>query len=130
MIFVNFYGVSLSGSDDLLVYLGDAGGLETSGYISTGNSLDSTNIGHVGSTAGFIIDKTAAAGLAISGNWMFTRQGTSHEWVGSYTGGSSDTHLTQHAGGHKTLSAELTQVSVDTTGSNTFDAGSLNISYM
>jgi hypothetical protein len=113
--------LSLSGSDDAIVQIGDSGGYETSGYTSA--TLDSA--GNNSSAAGFIIelggDSRDASGRAlvmerISGNtWVcsihFARAGS---------GGIS-------GGGRKQLSAELDRLRIVASGSNTFDGGAVNV---
>ena len=55
-ITIMFDGVSLSGTDQILVQLGDSGGLETTGYISGGAVTRDANTTNAGSsTSGFII---------------------------------------------------------------------------
>lgn len=119
-ITVIFNEVSLSGTDDLLIQIGDAGGLETTGYLSTSAGLSS-------STAGFI-SRSANAGVVTSGLYTLVRIGTGNIWIG---GGTTKlaTNSVAISGGSKTLSDVLTQVRITRTGTNTFDAGSVNIIY-
>ena len=120
-ITVMFNGVSLSGTDNLLLQLGDSGGIETTGYAS-GWEFGST----AGtSTAGFIIYTSSATTTANGMYILSTLGGNAWCGFGSVTAntGSSD------AAGAKTLSDALTQVRITTTGTNTFDAGSINIQY-
>jgi hypothetical protein len=126
-ITVLLHQVSVSGTDDILIQLGDAGGLETSGYVSVcssagagGNTIDS-------STAGFIIGNPAGAGMVTTATYVFHHMG-SNIWIGSLSGGEIVPRALS-GGGDKTLSAELTQLAILMTGSDTFDAGSVNIIY-
>lgn len=117
--------VSLSGTDNLLVQLGDSGGFEVTGYDSS-SSYATTSIGD---TTGFTAAFTAA-GNSHSGHMVLTRVNDSHLWVESHSvrrDGGSNTNT--HGGGDKTLSGELTQIRVTRSGTNTFDAGSINIMY-
>lgn len=128
---VMFYNVSLSGTDSFLIQIGDSGGVETTGYNSS-STITGTGAASVSSTAGFIIYPQAAA-VALSGIFILARvdgaSGT--KWVGSGTFGRSDGggSSTSHAGGSKTLSAELDRVRITRTGTDTFDGGSINITY-
>lgn len=122
-ITVNFEFVSFSGSDDLLVQLGDSGGVETTGYAS--GAIDSG--GAVGSSAGFIA-QFGAAGRIFSGAMTITRL-TGNNWVATHIfydeiGGNSS-----WGAGRKALSAELDRVRIVSSGGGNFDAGQVSILY-
>jgi hypothetical protein len=132
-ITIMFDGVSLSGTDQILVQLGDSGGLEITGYISGGAVTRDANTTNAGSsTSGFIIYHGAATTNffygtirieSLTGNtWVASVSGTAGASGGAAANGVS-------GGGSKTLSATLDRVSVTRTGTNTFDAGSINIFY-
>lgn len=126
-ITVMFNGVSLSGSDDILVQIGDSGGVETTGYVSTGaQAVDGAVSDIVDSTAGFIINMGDAARHA-SGHMVLTLIDGS-TWIASHEGRILTTR-TICGGGVKSLSATLDRVRVTRTGTNTFDAGQVNILY-
>lgn len=112
--------VSLSGTDDLLVQLGDSGGIETSGYVcSSGNRVN-----EVTSTAGFILQQGGNAANLMSGVMTLVRI-SGNIWIGSHAvtkGGAPSA-----GAGSKTLSAALTTVRLTRTGTNTFDAGSVTV---
>lgn len=126
-IAVNFSGVSTNGSSDAIIQIGDSGGVETSGY--TGSNVDSTQSGGVAFSAGFILDNLQSAGETYTGIVTLTLlNSSSNIWAMTGVLGKSST-VTFSAGG-KTLSAELDRVRLTTTnGSDTFDAGSVNILY-
>jgi hypothetical protein len=126
IIVIMFQGVSFSGAANVLVTIGDSGGLETSGYISTGIETDNNNgTAGVNSTSAFVI-RNNDAGNIMSGTMTLTNiNSTSHSWISSHTAKQSTTKGL-HGGGEKSLTAELTQVSIS---GGTFDAGSINIMY-
>jgi hypothetical protein len=120
-IIVSLNGVSLSGSSNLLVRLGVAAGVTTSGYTSgvTAGSFSTA------STAGFIlVQSPSAADMArgqlilhnVSGNtWV----GTSNIWNGSFISNSA---------GSIALADVLTRLRLTSVnGTDTFDAGAMNI---
>lgn len=127
-ITVMLAGVSTSGTDNLLIQIGDAGGVETSGYLS-GSQRDTG----VESTAGFIIQNVSASvefhGLII----LSLIDAATFTWVASHTiyiGGLAATYPTSSGAGSKSLSATLDRIRLTTTGgANTFDAGKMNIFY-
>jgi hypothetical protein len=126
-ITVVFNGVSLSGTDNLLVQLGDSGGIENTGYVSTSGQTVSGASGDVNnSTAGFIINMGNAARL-FSGHMVLTRI-DGNTWIASHSGKAETTRAVS-GGGDKTLSATLDRVRITRSGTNTFDAGSANIFY-
>jgi hypothetical protein len=125
---VVYSGLSTNGSSALLIQLGDSGGIETTGYISTSVTTDSTG-GTAGtsSTSGFVIWQDSASyatqGIATIINI------TGNNWVLSQAGRLLSTNVTT-SGGDKTLSATLDRVRITTVnGTDTFDAGSINILY-
>jgi hypothetical protein len=123
-ITIIFDRVSLSGTDNLLVQLGDAGGLETTGYTCVSEFEGSLAT----STAGFVI-RTAVASRSFSGHMTLTRV-TADTWVSSHAGGDDQTGAASSVGGgRKGLSENLDRVRITRTGTNTFDLGQVNILY-
>lgn len=129
-ITVMLNGVSTSGTSNILVQLGDSGGIENTGYLSSIANVDGTNSCSLfTSTAGFI-GYLANAGRALSGNLIITLiDSTTNTWSAS-AGFYSTVPSAQSGGGAKALSATLDRVRITTTnGTDTFDAGSINILY-
>jgi hypothetical protein len=128
-ITVMFNGVSTSGTSQPQVQLGDSGGIETTGYVVTGSNIASSAVGSTSVTSGFMFGNTAShtAANTLNGSLILTTLG-SNSWVGFgclATGG--DTRMTS---GSKTLSDVLDRVRITTVnGTDTFDAGSINILY-
>jgi len=125
-ITVMFNGVSTSGTSLPLIQLGDSGGFEITGYISTsvqlaaGNNLDT-------STAGFVIRSAGAANI-LSGS-VIIETISENAWVSHHVLKQSTTAVIT-GGGDKTLSGTLDRVRVTTVnGTDTFDAGTINILY-
>ena len=123
-ITVMFNAVSLSASANFLVQIG-AGSVATSGYTSTGE-LGATV---ATSTSGFVAVAGAAAN-SFSGSFVLTTLG-SNVWVSSATirtvntgGGTGGVAV-----GNISLGGTLDRVSITTTSTDTFDAGSINILY-
>jgi len=128
-ITILFNGVSLSGTDDLLIQIGDSGGIETTGYSSQGGaSGGSTQFVASGTatTTGFVVVNQTGSGANFNFPYVLTNF-SGNVWVGSYSGNEGTRVIA--GGGIKTLSDVLTQVRITRTGTNTFDAGSINILY-
>ena len=128
-ITVMFSGVSLSGTSNYLIQLGDSGGVETTGYTGTSNFYNQQNqTAGISSTSGLPMTTAGNASLLSSGHMVITLLG-SNTWVSSHITSISTTSITNGAG-TKTLSDTLTQVRITTVnGTDTFDAGSINILY-
>ena len=127
-ITVMFSGVSTNGSSNPIVQIGDSGGIEATGY--TG----STGYSGVGSGAnsystGFFLNVGVAAQTTTSGVASLLNI-SGNEWVFGLSAAYTDQAYSLSGGGNKTLSATLDRVRITTVnGTDTFDAGSINISY-
>lgn len=115
--------LSMSGADDLLIQLGDSGGIETSGYISRSVWTNASE-----STEGMIIRGQNSADKW-TGSMTFTRVHTTNRFIQSHTVIDPDQNEQRIGAGSKTLSGELTQLKVKPSGSNTFDGGSVSIAW-
>jgi hypothetical protein len=127
-ITVMFSGVSTSGTSAQLIQLGTSGGVVSTGYVSTGNRTNQSNVtGGTNSTAGFVNASDAAANL-VSGHWTITNV-SGNVWICSHTLKLATTSAAW-GGGDVTLSATLDRVRITTVnGTDTFDAGTINILY-
>lgn len=125
---VIFEGVSLSGADNIIVQLGDSGGLETTGYLGgSGYSIQGGSTLSANFTTGFGFYAGDAA--RVVHGIMQIDNITGNKWVAGLSGGFSNAAAFSSGGGSKTLSETLDRVTVTRTGTNTFDAGTINIMY-
>ena len=133
-ITVMFSGVSTNGNSLMQAQIGDSGGIETTGYASyccyagTNNSALSSV-----STTGLLLDGTTpTADWVRHGSFVLTNI-SGNTWVYSSTLGcdrGTGFYVSLTGGGSKTLSATLDRIRITTVnGTNTFDAGSINILY-
>ena len=130
-ITIMFVGVSLNGTDNILVQLGDAGGVEATGYLGSATGLSTGTVAVTNYTTGFGIPVGSASNV-IHGSIVLNlvEDAAGFTWVASGNIGLSDSASFIALGGSKSLSAELDRVRVTTlAGANTFDAGAINISY-
>jgi hypothetical protein len=130
-ITVMFNGVSLSGSAIKYIQLGTGGTPTTTGYSGVGGAFYSSNAaGATSFTSAFVVnDNTASA--ADSGHAVFTNV-SGNIWVGSITMCQPTTATVQMfvSAGTVTLSGILNMVRITSSnGTDTFDAGSINILY-
>lgn len=125
---VMFNGVSTNGTSNILVQLGDSGGIETTGYAS-GAGYGTSAGQFVNSTAGFILDPSASAAALRSGSMIISLLG-SNTWTSQSCVYSSTATTSVSGGGAKALSDTLDRVRITTVnGTDTFDAGSINVLY-
>jgi len=124
---VMFNGVSLSGTANGLVQLG-AGSFETAGYLGGATVQYVGAIEAANATNGLLIPM-AQAGRVCHGALVLNHVG-SNLWVSFGSFGFSNAAGSGTAGGSKTLSGTLDRVRITTVnGTDTFDAGSINILY-
>ena len=128
-IIVNFDSISIDVAEMIKFRIGDAGGVEYSGYHgrifqanASHNAEDFSHswvLGHPDSSADYVYSGSLFLQLLNASTYTWSASGL----LGANPGG----HVTI-IGGAKSLSAELTQVALIADGGN-FDAGSMNILY-
>ena len=130
-ITIMFSGVSTNGTSTILVQIGDNGGIETTGYESE-VWYDNAAGAFSTSTNGFIIDTANAASFNTARRFgtMQIVNVSGNTWV-SASNIFAAVHNTVNSGaGGKSLSGTLDRVRITTSnGTDTFDAGSINIMY-
>jgi hypothetical protein len=126
-ITVMFNGVSTNGTSLPLIQLGDSGGVENTGYISVSGLIYGATPATASSTAGFIINSNLATNthsgaitISLLGSNGWTCQGS--------VCGTVNANQSITVTGFKTLSDVLDRIRITTVnGTDTFDAGSINI---
>ena len=128
-ITIHFVGVSTNGTSNIIIQLGDSGGIETSGYVGGANTSSGGTVGAY--SAGFIVKLNVAAAKLVNGHITLVLEDSSDfTWTQSGVLISSDALIATISAGYKPLSAELTQLRITTAnGTDTFDAGAVNVSY-
>ena len=131
-ITVMFNGVSSSGTSTFLIQIGDSGGIENTSYVCTGTSISTASAGSSNFTVGFGIGDNSSNTAASTYNGFIVLDCFDvNTWcVSGSLAGVGQTH-TKIGTGVKALSAgPLTQLRITTAnGTDTFDAGSINILY-
>lgn len=126
---VMFSGVSTSGTSAVLIQLGTSGGIENTGYLGTCAEL-----------SGILATSLYTTGIGISGaGTANTRQGvvtislfnaSTNTWAGMGNVCLSNAAFISVTSGAKSLSDVLDRIRITTVnGTDTFDAGSVNIMY-
>ena len=126
---VMFNGVSTSGTSNLLVQLGISSGVVASGYLSHSGYIQASAVGSNTATTGYTIVTGSVSDL-IYGPLIMTTPGA-NTWLASgaqFRDASIDYSIVST--GFVTLSGTLDRVRITTVnGTDTFDAGSINILY-
>ena len=128
-ITVMLLAVSTNGTSGVQIQLGDSGGVETTGYSTSGTAITGTNACGISTfTSGFVM-LGSVVGASRSGAIIFTNISGNY-WVAI---GNMDEQGTAQAGytqGYKELTATLDRIRVTTiNGTDAFDAGFINIIY-
>jgi hypothetical protein len=125
-ITVMLNGVSTNGASAIQVQLGTSGGIDAAGYTSgSGLAFGTNNTLTYGSTTGFATMSGAAN--VITGHMVITNT-SANTWIESLVATTASGGLS--GGGSKTLSGTLDRIRLTTVnGTDTFDAGVINIMY-
>jgi hypothetical protein len=129
-ITVMFSGVSTSGTSTIQVQLGDSGGVETTGYVSSAARVQGSSTTTLGAqTSGFVLASLNAAADAQNGSLILSNI-NGNNWVSQGVLYATTYVAIHSSAGAKPLSDTLTTVRITTTnGTDTFDAGTINIIY-
>ena len=128
---VMFNGVSTNGASQVRLRIGPSGGVETSGYLGTSETALATGQNTQNFTAGFDLYDGGSASAVRNGTITFSLLNSStNTWCVSASIGQSNEARMILLGGVKSLAGALSIVSITTVnGTDTFDAGSINIMY-
>jgi hypothetical protein len=131
-IVIGFTALSSNGTSGILIQMGDSGGVEASGYSGSAIVTNGAGGGAVDThSTGFYISGLGAAAYVFHGVVTLTLiNSSSNTWLASVVGGQSDSALVIVSGGSKSLTGTLDRVRIATqNGTDTFDAGDINVTY-
>jgi len=125
---MNFNGVSTSGTSGLMVQLGSSAGYATGTY--TGSATNGAgSVATTAFTTGHGLNGGTLAANAYYGSAVFNNV-SGNIWVGSSTLGATGTPQFAVGGSAITLAATFDRIQITTVGgTDTFDAGTINIQY-
>jgi hypothetical protein len=128
-ITVMFNGVSLSNTDNLTVQLGTCGVATTSGYTGTSTRIQAAAISCNAYTGnGFETTALGVAANLVTGNMVITNI-TGNTWTCTGILAGTSTTLQDTTAGVIAMAGVVNLVRITSTGTATFDAGSINILY-
>lgn len=121
--------LSLDGTSNITLQIGDSGGIEATGYDGVEAALGATTA--VSTLSSGFEARVGSAGSVVSGIWELRLiDSATNTWACTVTVGSSDNSFVYVTGGSKALSATLDRVRLTTAGGTvSFDAGTVNIMY-
>jgi hypothetical protein len=127
---VMFAGVSTNGSSfPYLVQIGPSGGVETSGYLGCSSALGSSTLASGLVTDGFGIRNDNSSAAVLHGSMTISNI-TGNTWAASGIFAQSDRTAVMPLASSKSLAGTLSRVRITTSGgTDTFDAGTINILY-
>jgi hypothetical protein len=129
-ITVMFSGVSTNGTSNLLIQLGDSGGVENTGYLGDGFSTVNNLVGNLNYTTGFGIGNGNQTAASLSHGTFTITNLSGNNWTIFGAIAQSTSNVMNFTAGSKTLSDVLDRVRITTVnGTDTFDAGTINILY-
>lgn len=130
-ITVMFSGVSTNGSSNLQCQIGTSGGVQTSSYTSVVTTVFSGTSVATAITTGFGLCANMGAAVTNQGSFRISLIDSSTGiWACDGTLARGDSAANYVIAGAKTLSGTLDRVRITTVnGTDTFDAGSINILY-
>lgn len=126
-ITVMFNGISASGTSPFIIQIG-SGSFVTTGYTSFGINTNTTTLSGAAFTTGLAIINAPAAAISYSGNATLALV-SGNAWTFQAQIGSNGA-FGMGAGNSPTLSGALDRIRITTVnGTDTFDAGTINIQY-
>ena len=131
-ITILFQGVSTTGTSSVGIQLGTGGTptYTTTGYASVGNTIAGAGVASTTYTALFGLGSSNQVAASIMHGHMTLSNITGNNWVFSGTTSQTNTNATHVGNGSISLGAALTAVRITTVaGTDTFDAGTINIFY-
>jgi hypothetical protein len=127
-ITVMFNGISTNSTSRLQFQIG-AGGFTTSGYVASGANISGSTVGQSSLTTGFPFSDSTVAADTVNGVATLNLI-TGNTWIWAFNGARNNTTSNVVSSGLLTLSGALDRARITTAnGTDTFDAGTINIQY-
>lgn len=124
-ITVMFNGVSVSSTNPARVQIGTSSGVEATGYLGASSTIGSTTVATSNFTDGFAIRGLTGTDV-FSGTICLTNI-NGNIWVANGFLAVNSATATAATGGTKTTSGTLDRVRITINGTDTFDAGTINL---
>jgi hypothetical protein len=124
-------GVSTNGTSSMIIRIGDSGGVSATGYTAGyAESINGSNTQGANPTTGFQLQSTTVTSSTLTEASIVITNVSGNLWLASGISTFSNYPSATATGGSKSLSATLDRIRITTVnGTDTFDAGSINILY-
>lgn len=130
---VMFNAVSTNGTSIPQIQIGGSGGIENTGYSGAASSelTGSTTVTQFAGAGFALLGTSSAAPVLLTGHvTLFLQHASVNVWIGSGSLIRADTAAMHRTGGAKALAGVLDRIRITTVnGTDTFDAGTINIMY-
>ena len=124
-------GVSTNGTSSMIIRIGDSGGISATGYTAGyAESINASGTQAANPTTGFQLQSTTVTSSTLTQASIVITNVSGNLWLASGISTFSNYPSSTSLNGSKTLSLTLDRVRITTVnGTDTFDAGSINILY-
>lgn len=128
---VQFANLSTNGTGGLAIQVGTSGGIVTTGYTASTTGVAGSSVATINSTTAVPLEtgSTLLVATASRHGTVTLTNITGNQWVATAVIGRSDNTLMSFAGGSISLGAALDRIRLTSNGTDTFDAGTINIFY-
>ena len=128
-ITVMLNGVSVSGTGNLSILIGPVAGVESTGYVANSASILTSTVANTNATTSFLLSGNNAAAATYQGSVILTNLSGNVWTAQGALSRAGDFGYSYLISGSKTLAGVLSIVRITGNGTDTFDAGSVNILY-
>jgi len=128
-ITVMLNGVSVSGTGNLSILIGPVAGVESTGYVANSASILTSTVANTNATTSFLLSGNNAAAATYQGSVILTNLSGNVWTAQGALSRAGDFGYAYLISGSKTLAGVLSIVRITGNGTDTFDAGSVNILY-
>jgi hypothetical protein len=130
-ITVMLSGVSTNGTSSMIIRIGDSGGVSATGYTAGyAESINGSGTQSANPTTGFQLQSTTVTSSTLTEASIVITNVSGNLWLASGISTFSNYPSATATGGSKSLSATLDRIRITTVnGTDTFDAGTINILY-
>lgn len=130
-ITVNLSGVSTNGTSIIQCQIGPSGGVETSSYLGALTASGGGAVANVALSAGVTFYNSNSAASLWHGSIVFTLlNSATNTWAFTSLTGTSNAASNGFVAGSKAIASTLDRIRITTVnGTDTFDAGTINIMY-
>lgn len=127
---VMFSGLSTNGSATVQCQIGTSGGIQTTGYVGNTSTIPNSTPASTALSTGFGLNANMAASATLFGSFSVSLVDSANGiWAANGVLARGDAVANYLVSGAKTLSGVLDRIRITANGTDTFDAGTINVSW-